>query len=199
MLPDLHCATIGAMSLSSLYLAPDDPQSAPDLDGPTVVLQDLGLIGRPLAPKIYSAGEGFSRHVIYAGCSPFLAMQPSHDGSLQFCHVALHGPYAQPRLVTGPGTARPRCPTCRARLTDWREQLEQWQAGTTRPLCPGCGRSWSAHELDWRAHAISGRVLIELRNVFPGEASPSDLLLQRLEGQTGTPWRYAWAPYLNED
>ena len=104
MLPDLHCATIGAMSLSSLYLAPDDPQSAPTSMARRFVLHELGLIGRPLAPKTYSAGEGFQTDVIYAGCSPSWRMQPSHDGSLQFCHVALHGPYAQPRLVTGPGT-----------------------------------------------------------------------------------------------
>jgi hypothetical protein len=67
------------------------------------------------------------------------------------------------------------------------------------PCCAGCDRSWSIHELDWRAHAISGRVLIELRNVFPGEASPSDLLLKCLQEQSGEPWRYAWAAYLNED
>ncbi|MCP5429992.1 MAG: hypothetical protein H6962_07170 [Chromatiaceae bacterium] len=199
LLPRKCCATIGAMSLSSLYLAPEDPQSAPDVDGVTDVLRELGLIDQPLAPGIYSAGTGFSRHVIYAGCSPFLTMQPPQDGSLQFCHAAMHGPYPQPRLVTGPNTVKPRCPACRAPLADWREHLEQWLSGSAMPSCPGCEKSWPVHELDWRAHAISGRVLIELRNVFPGEASPSDLLLKCLHEQSGAPWRYAWAAYLNED
>ena len=46
--------------------------------------------------------------------------------------------------------------------------------------------------------AISGRVLIELRNVFPGEASPSDLLCSAWRAD-----RHAVAiclgAYLNED
>jgi hypothetical protein len=57
-------------------------------------------------------------------------------------------------------------------------------------------------ELDWRQHALCGRLLIELRNVFPGEAAPSDTLLRELRLATGSDWRFAWAGYLaaaNED
>ncbi|MCG6966849.1 MAG: hypothetical protein LJE59_10075 [Chromatiaceae bacterium] len=179
--------------LTSLFLAPVDPRSAPELASIQQVLLDLEVIARPLGPQTYAAGEGFSRQVVYAGCSPYLVMQPPSDGSLQFCHVALHGPFALPRLVTGPNTPKPRCPACRASLADWRTQLQDWLAGGAEVHCGTCQRKWSPHRLDWRGHAVSGRVLVELRNVFPGEATPSDKLINTLSERTGEAWRYAWA------
>jgi hypothetical protein len=183
------------MMLSSLYLAPTDPQIKPALGDIHRVLTGLQIIGPPLAAASFSAGEGFSRHVIYTGCAPHLVMQPPADGSPQFCHVVLHGPFARPRLVTGPNTVPPRCPACRARLVDWRAQRQGWNDGGPA-RCAACGHSCAPSALDWRGHAISGCVLVELRNVFPGEAAPSDVLMQRLRGATGSGWRYAWAAYL---
>ena len=124
-------------------------------------------------------------------------MEAPADGSRRFCHVALHGPFETPRLVTGPNTVKPRCPHCRARFDDWRERLDDWRSGKTA-TCTRCGETWPAYALDWREHAIGGRVLVELRNVFPGEATPSDLLLRRLGEATGMPWRYAWAACLDD-
>ena len=102
--------------------------------------------------------------------------------------MALLGPFAEPRILTGENTVKPRCPHCRARLGDWRERLDMPSAP-----CPACGQSLPAHELDWRQHAAVGRCFIELRNVFPGEASPSDLLMAELRSVSGQEWRYAWA------
>ena len=58
-----RCATIGAMSLSSLYLAPEDPQSAPDVDGVTDVLRELGLIDQTARP-----GDLFGWYWIQQAC-----------------------------------------------------------------------------------------------------------------------------------
>jgi hypothetical protein len=185
------------MTLSSLYLAPTDPQLKPALHDIRRVLKELQIIGPPLAAAGFSAGEGFSRHVIYTGCAPHLVMQPPADGSLQFCHVVLHGPFARPHLVTGPNTVPPRCPACRTRLQDWRDQRQAWD--DDRPArCAACGHSCAPSALDWRGHAITGCVLVELRNVFPAEAAPSDLLMQHLREATGSAWRYAWAAYLRD-
>ena len=99
-------------SLSSLYLTTVDPRATPDLQAIRRVLADLEIIGDTLGPARYAAGAGFSRHVVYAGCSPYLIMQPPSDGGLGFCHVALHGPWGQPQLITGANTVAPRCPEC---------------------------------------------------------------------------------------
>lgn len=181
---------------TSLFLAPLDSNATPAMHDLVAVLRRLDLIGPRIGAASYAAGDGFSRHVIYAGCSPYLVMEPPADGSLQFCHVALHGPYPAPRLVTGPNTVRPRCPACRARFADWRERLAEWTQGGNHALCPACGTRSPVHRLDWRGHAVAGRVLIELRNVYPGEASPSDLLMHSLADRTGLVWRHAWAGYL---
>lgn len=192
-------ANIGGMpEPSSLFLAPVNTESTPELECVVAVLQGLGISGAAFGSGVYAAGDGFSRHVVYAGCAPYLVMQPPEKGSLQFCHVAVHGPYAKPRLVTGPNSVKPRCPACRARFDDWRRQLTSWQAGTADATCKACGRVWRPYQLDWRNHAIAGRVLVELRNVFPGEASPSDPLLQHLAERTGEDWHFAWAAYLSD-
>ena len=184
--------------LTSLFLAPRDPDSAPEMAPVRQVLIDLAITADVLGPARFAAGDGFSRHVIYAGCSPHLVMRPPEYGSLSFCHVALHGPFMRPRLVTGPNTVKPRCPGCRARFANWREELDSWQSGLEQAQCATCGRRFPPSRLDWRGHAISGRVLVELRNVFPGEASPSDLLMQRLKTHTGEAWHFAWAAYLDD-
>ena len=184
-------------TLTSLFLAPADAQTSVPRDLAIAVLRRLDIIGDEIGTDSFSAADGFSRHVVYAGCSPYLVMQPPTDGSRQFCHVAVHGPFDRPRLVTGPNTVKPRCPACRTRFDDWRAALSAWQAGETQADCPGCARRWPAYRLDWRGHAIAGRLLIELRNVYPGEASPSDGLLHALQKATGTAWRYAWAGYLD--
>ena len=198
MSPGGGCDTIEDMTTpTSLFLAPADVQASVERDRVVSVLRDLEIIGDEIGRDTFSAADGFGRHVVYAGCSPHLVMQPPADGSRQFCHVAVHGPFKQPRLVTGPNTVKPRCPVCRTRFDDWRSALPGWQAGDDQATCPGCARGWRPVELDWRRQAIAGRILIELRNVFPGEASPSDLLTLALQQATGTAWRYAWAGYLD--
>lgn len=184
------------MSLTSLYLAPIAARSAPQREAIERVLSQLEIVGARISHSTFLAGTAFARHVIYAGCSPHLIMQPPADGSLQFCHVVVHGPFSQPRLITGPNTVKPRCPACRARFDDWKRNLEKWTVANATVPCGQCGAINSVADLDWRQHAIVARVLVELRNVFPGEASPGDALMTRLEQATGEPWRYAWAGLL---
>ncbi|MDJ0740292.1 MAG: hypothetical protein QNJ91_11275 [Gammaproteobacteria bacterium] len=186
-------------TLTSLYLAPESVQAAPARDAVLHVLRELDVIADALGPGSYRAGTGFVRHVTYAGCAPALVLEPPADGNRRFCHVAVHGPFPHPRLVTGPNTVKPRCPDCRARFADWRDALQRWRGPDAVAVCGTCGARHSPHRLDWRQHAISGRVLVELRNVFPGEAAPGDTLLRTLRDATGTAWRYGWAAYLDSD
>ncbi|MCB1774024.1 MAG: hypothetical protein KDI88_10435 [Gammaproteobacteria bacterium] len=186
------------MELTSLFLAPKDARARPDATALVELLKELDVIGQAIGTATFLAGHGFARHIVFAGCSPHLVMQPPTDGSPAFCHVAVHGPYPEPRLVTGPNTVKPRCPQCRGRFGDWRQRLEQWNHGDPA-VCAQCGSSTPASRLDWRQHAIGASLLLEMRHVFPGEASPSDHLLQRLEQTYGQPWRYAWAGMLLAD
>lgn len=187
------------MSITSLYIVPTDPDAAPPMPGIRTVLQHLGIIAESIGPHRYAVGDDFHRHVIFAGCSPYLKTRPAGDGDLAFCHVALHGPFATPLLVTGPNTVKPRCGHCRRRIDDWRDRVAAWREPAAVVTCAGCGAVQSPVRLDWRQHAIGGRVFIEVRNVFPAEATPGDALMQQLNEQTGVTWQYGWAGLLADD
>jgi len=178
--------------LGSLFLSPKSSQDALDLArlGDTLASLDItaGAISGQPGLLTYRAGEGFVRHVVFAGCSPHLRFEPARAGDLHFCHVALHGPFEQARILTGENTVKPRCPLCRRRHNDWAEGLRQQALS-----CTGCGEVLPPTELDWRQHAAVGRCFVEMRNVFPGEASPSDQLMAALRDTAGFDWRYAWA------
>lgn len=178
--------------IGSLFLSPCSPRDATGPDALEQALSALSVCGPVLLSngdcRVFEAGDGFARHVVFAGCSPHLRFQPRDEHDLHYCHVALHGPFAEPRVLTSNNTVKPRCPGCRARIADWAAWLEE-----AAPPCQACGQAFHGYDLDWRQHAAVGRCFVELRNVFPGEASPSDQLLGALQEASGFAWRYAWS------
>jgi hypothetical protein len=181
----------------SLLLFPADPAAAPPAAAAVVdALATLGLIGEPLeADGAYRAGPGFLHHLTFLGCAPYLVLEPPADGGTGFSHVLVAGPFATPRLLVGSNTATPRCPACRARLAHWRETLPDWRAAplAASVACPACKASVAPAALDWRESAAAGRLFVEIRNVFPGEAVPGEELLGALERLgPGGAWHYAW-------
>lgn len=185
------------MSAGSLLIFPADPAASPPaLAALLGLLAESGLIGEPLPgrPGAYRVGHGFLRHVTFLGCSPHLVLDPPEDGGDAFSHVAVLGPYDSPHLLVGDNTVAPRCRTCRAAFADWRAEALAWMShpDATVATCPACEARQAPVALDWRETAAVGRVLVDVRNVFPGEGVPGDELLDRLAKLSGGPWRYAW-------
>jgi len=180
---------------TSLYLFPADAfASPPELSSVLDVLKHNGLLGKPLENMRFLVGDGFFRHVSFAGCSPSMQLQQPQDGGDNFTHISLSGPFPQPRLVATRQHSRPRCPHCGQRLNDWKSQITHWQANpATEYLCQECKQPSTAATLDWRRYAACGRLLVEIHQVFPGEAVPGDSLMAALEKATGSEWSYAWA------
>lgn len=179
------------MELHSLYLAPTAPDTLPPLGAVIDALRTLAIIGAPLGPQTYRTSTAFSQHVVFAGCSVSLVIEPLPDGGPAFSHVVLHGPLNQARLVTAAGHARARCPHCRQRI----DRVAAPSDANTAWTCPACRQVSTACELDWRRYGLCGRLMIEIVNVFPGEATPSDTLLRVLHDATALTWHYAWARY----
>jgi len=179
----------------SLYLFPADPwPDPPALPLVTGLLVGQGLLGAPLPGGGFRAGDRLPRLLTFAGCSPHLELEPPPDGSGDFCHVRLHGPLPLPRLVTGPATGAPRCPGCRSRLGDWRPLVAGFNAGG-RPApwhCPECHGVYPLTALRWRHYAAWGRLLVEVHQVFAGEALPGAPMMRALEEGTGVTWSYGW-------
>ncbi len=176
----------------SLYLTPQNVQDTCDLGVAHRVLDTLGVSGGVIVDnlgyRVLWAGPNFSRHIVYAGCSPHLRFEPTDAEDMAFCHVALHGPFEECVVQVGENTVKPRCPQCRSRFVDWADALD---SGVM--FCCSCRVEFAACELDWRQQAAAGRVLLEIRNVFPSEASPGDMLLGQLYEATQFVWTYAWA------
>ena len=179
----------------SLYLFPADPfADPPGLPSVLDVLRKNGLLGKSLENQRFLVGDGFFRHVSFAGCSPSMKLEQPRDGSGDFTHISLSGPFPQPRLAATRHHSRPRCPHCGQRLNDWKPQIMNWQQDpATEYRCKACNQTSTAAALDWRRYAACGRLLVEIHQVFPGEAMPGDGLMAELEKATGCDWRYAWA------
>jgi DNA-directed RNA polymerase subunit RPC12/RpoP len=179
----------------SLYLFPENAfAEPPDLSIVLDILTNNGLLAKALGENRFLTGDNFFRYVSFAGCSPSLQLEPPEDGSDNFTHINLTGPFPQPRLVTAKQYSRPRCPHCGQRIINWKFKIVDWQENPAEEyLCTECNQQTTAAMLDWRRYAACGRLLVEICHVFPGEAMPGDSLMTELEKVTGCDWRYAWA------
>ena len=179
----------------SLFLSPEQPQTDfSDIDALKKCLHELGLMSIRSTGRdtdSYLCGESFAQMITFMGCSPHLVFEPPADGSDQYCHIRLHH-FSEITLLTGQQTAPPRCPACRFRISDWRNMADDWRSETPTSSwqCPNCKKKSAAYELDWRQSGGAGRVFIEIRNIFPGEAVPVDQLMAKLEEISGEKWRY---------
>ena len=179
---------------TSLYLYPLPVlELPPPLEQVRDILQRCGFLGDELAPGRFQAGADFLAHVTFAGCSPCLELEPPPSGGWNFCHIRLQES-ERVGLVTAPQRGRPRCPRCRAAVPAWKEMLPRWARDASLAWrCSECGGEMAAAELDWRQYGVAARQLVEICQVWPGEAVPGDGLLRALAEGTAREWRHAWA------
>jgi len=182
----------------SLYLFPAAAfATPPDTSVVLDVLTRNGLLGKALGTNRFLTGDGFFRHVSFAGCSPSMLLEPPGDGSDNFTHISLSGPFSHPRLVTSKHHSRPRCPHCGQRIKDWKSRIVNWQDNPAEETqCSRCNQTSTAAMLEWRRYAACSRLLVEIHQVFPGEAVPGDRLMDELDKASRCEWRYAWADRL---
>lgn len=184
-------------SLPSLLLYPADPDYRPTDPAALIArLQEAGLIGEPLADlpgERYHAGTAFLQHISFLGCSPAVEFEPQQPGDETFCHVGID---FDDRLQFrgGPQQVQVHCRQCRHRETDWSTIINGWQADPAhyRYICPECGSEATATELNWRKTGAFARLFIELFNIYPHEAVPTDGILKRLREATGVEWKYIY-------
>ena len=184
-------------SLPSLLLYPQDPDyQLADPAALVAALQQAGLIGEPLTDlpgERYRAGDAFLQHISFLGCSPAVEFEPESPGSEQFCHVGIqYGEQLQFR--GGPQQVQVHCRQCRHREPGWSGIIEGWRADPEahRYTCPECGADSHATELNWRKSGAFARVFVELFNIYPHEAVPTDGILKRLREATGVEWKYIY-------
>lgn len=184
------------MAENILYLCPKDIQSTPaQLPELIEALQQAGFIAEPMeiaGETHYQPGEEFLTLVTFLGCSPVISLgEPGKTGD-EFCHIAIDGPFEQPRFVGGDNLKIPRCPGCGHRFDDWHALVGQWQEHPEAAQfdCPECQRTLSATQLRWRKCAGFGRFFIKIWGIFESEAVPNPNLLSILQKSTGSEWHH---------
>ncbi len=192
----IQAGAAGARSTASnhtgrLILAPGDPQVCPDRDQLIRTLLEAGFIAGPIADRecAFQVGAEFLDLITFVGCAVSIATDPVTGSA--FCHVLISPATVVPRWCHGRNTRAPRCPGCRSRRADWQSHNAQWTLQPDdRVACPSCGQSHALWQWDWKQQAGFGRQLIEIEEVFPGEAVPTPELLNRLERASGCAWGF---------
>lgn len=178
-----------------LVLTTRDPEAAPDPDLLRVVLSQAGFIGprRTDGTDGFEVGPNLLALLSFTGCAVVLPPSSVPGSHETRCQVRILGPAAAPRLVWGRNTRGPRCPVCRTRLQDWRERLPDWPGRRPDGLtCPRCGGSHPPGAWDWKQQAGFGRLFVFVEEVFPGEAVPTQGLLDLLIRVCACGWRHCY-------
>ncbi|WP_296810001.1 hypothetical protein [Thiocapsa sp.] len=182
-----------------LILTPRDAELCPDRDRLVYTLSEAGFIADHIPDRecAYRVGPAFFALLAFVGCAVAIASDPQTGNP--FCHVVVPPAAAHPLWYQGRNTRAPRCPGCRARLSDWTLRVEQFEHSASTPgsdrqdsavVCPICGECRQIWSWDWKQQGGFARLLIQVDEIFPGEAVPTDAFLDLLARESGCAWRY---------
>lgn len=183
------------MAENILILVPKFFDAIPvDCDALIATLHEKRFIGDAIeinGAVHYRPGEEFMMLVTFLGCSPMIATEELDNSSEQFCHIAIEGPWEQPRFLAGANIKIPRCPNCGHRYDEWQAMVDRWRADPYAMVsCPACGDNTAAPQLRWRKCAGFGRFFIKVWGIFESEAVPSPNLISLLQRVTGIDWQH---------
>lgn len=176
----------------SLYLVPEQPDyTVEDLSGFITALQDIGLISHKINRQDndnhYYSGERFLDYIAYMGCAPSIQFEAGGDNE-DFCFIKLHQ-YQKAKLIYSRTQSRsPHCPACQKPVKDWQHSKTE-----TTISCDHCHSTAGIEKFNWRKMAGFARLFIEITDIFPKEAIPQQMLLDKLAAKLGVDWAYFYA------
>ena len=185
-----------AFGQCSLYLCPGQHDFKPnDILSFISALQDINFISQAINTKVsdyhFFTGNSFLDYIAYMGCAPAIQFEASpngKDGNSNFCFIKIHC-YDTAKLIYSNKQSRaPHCPQCNKPVSDWLQN----KTGTAI-LCNHCHTSSSIENFNWRRMAGYAQLFIEITDIFPKEAIPQQLLLEKLLTITDTDWLYFYS------
>ncbi len=184
----------------SLFLHPAQPNfTIKDAPALTSLLLDISFISNNIETEDtklrYYTGEKFLNYVSYMGCAPAIQFEASAD-KREFCFIEIHQ-YDSAKLIHSRKQARsPHCPACNKPVKNWQQQSTKKTTEHIAPvtiLCNTCNTTSNIETFNWRKMAGYARLFIQITDVFPKEAIPQQLLLDKLANNTDTPWQYFYS------
>lgn len=176
----------------SLYLCPRQHDFSPNKISSFIsALQDIGLIAEQITTtgtdNHYLTGDKFLEYIAYLGCSPAIQFEPGTNDE-PYCHINIHHLASALLIYSKTQSGTPLCPVCKKplknRLTD---------QSTSTITCRQCHSTLCFDQLNWRKMAGYAQLFIEVTDIFPKEAIPQPLLLDKLAAITSTDWQYFYS------
>jgi hypothetical protein len=185
----------------SLYLSPDLANfNVTKLSTLVNALQKIHLISHEIDLQgifqqeqntHYYAGDKFLDYIAYLGCAPsiqFEASPNSIDNNSDFCFIKIHR-YKSARLIHSQKQSRaPICPNCLKPVKDWQNRKND-----STISCNLCNTTSNIENFNWRKMAGYAQLFIEITDIFPKEAIPQQLLLDKLSNISKTEWLYFYS------
>jgi len=160
-------------------------------------LQEIGFISLKVNTKqentnSFFAGDRFLDYIAYMGCSPTIQFDAGENDS-DFCYIKVHH-YESAKLIHSQKQSRaPQCPSCNKPVKDWIKKNGNGSNSQTQILCDQCNKTSNIEEFNWRKMAGYAQLFIEITDIFPKEAIPQQLLLDKLADITDAEWVYFYS------
>jgi hypothetical protein len=175
----------------SLYLHPKQA-SCFVTDLPTFIhaLQEIGLIAQKIDVQKhmhYYVGDRYLDYIAYMGCAPSIQFEAG-DNNENFCFIKIQQ-HTKAELIHNQKQSRaPHCPNCNKPVNNWQSAKTD-----TTIHCDQCGTTSDIEKFNWRKMAGYAQLFIEITDIFPKEAIPHQLLLDKLATITDTDWQYFYS------
>jgi len=135
----------------------------------------------------YMTGEKYLDYIAYMGCAPTIQFESS-DRNENFCFIKLHQYQRAELLFSQKQSRAPHCPHCRKPAKQWQDTKT---ANTIK--CIQCDVTSNIEDFDWRKMAGFAQLFIEITDIFPKEAIPQQLLLDKLSDISNAEWQYFYS------
>ncbi len=173
----------------SLYLCPE--QAAFKITPlPTLItaLQEIALISKQINPQKanhhYFIGDRYLDYIAYLGCAPAIQFEANEDNN-KFCFIKIHQHQTATLIYSQKQSKAPQCPHCKKPVKEWENTIT---ASTIH--CGQCHSTASIEDFNWRKMAGYAQLFIEITDIFPKEAIPQQLLLDKLSNISNVDWHY---------
>jgi hypothetical protein len=139
----------------------------------------------------YLCGAEYLNYMTYLGCSPHIIFHPDDNGPLTL--IKTHTSSLRPVCMGHTRNIKPKCPSCKKMISDWK--IKNWEQPDTQIICPDCESHHSMSDLKWRNECVYTSFAIEITQVHPHEAVPSEKLMNLLEALTNFNWDFGYIEY----
>lgn len=134
--------------------------------------------------KQYVPSTSFMSLITFLGCSPNL----NHDIETKISINLTH----KKQALGGDSIVKLSCPNCQQKITDPTTLLKNYQTSPNW-LSSCCKNKIALEEINWRKSAGFSHTFIQISNIFPKEAIPSDDFMLLLFQFSQSHWNYFYS------